>query len=112
MARCFGLGRNRRYLVGVEAEYEGGDRVAPGFLHCLLDRALAPGYIAWAVPGLGITQVGLACDYPKRPEVDALREKLAPVADLDGARPIGWRGPRSTGKSDESLVSFCSAPPH
>ncbi len=91
VARCFGLGRNRRYLVGVEAEYEGGDRVAPGFLHCLVDRALAPGYIGWAVPGLGITQVGLACDYPNRPDVDALRKKLRPIAALEGLRPVGWR---------------------
>src|SRR3954454_8882934 len=42
VAKCFGLGRNERFLVGVEAEFEGLDEVDPRFLHCFIDRNLAP----------------------------------------------------------------------
>ena len=91
VARRLGLGCNRRFLVGVEAEYESGDRVEPDWLHCFVDRTLAPGYIGWAVPGLGITQVGLARDYPGRPDLQALLRKLVPVVDLRRERPVGWR---------------------
>jgi flavin-dependent dehydrogenase len=91
VARCFGLGRSRRFLVGIEAEFARGDRLDPGYLHCFIDRAIAPGYIGWAVPGLGITQVGLACDHPARPDLQALLAKIAPLADLRRERPIDWR---------------------
>jgi len=91
VARCFGLARNARWLVGVEAEYEGGDRVPEGYLHCFVNRRLAPGYIAWAVPGVGITQVGLARRWPGRPDLNALLARIAGVADLRGERPVGWR---------------------
>src|SRR5262249_29165913 len=60
VARCFGLGRNSHFLVGVEAEFETLDAVDPRFLHCFLDSDVAPGYLGWAVPGSRVTQVGLA----------------------------------------------------
>lgn len=71
VARSFGLARNRRFLGGVEYEFESDPRVDERFLHCFLDSALAPGYIAWAVPGVGITQVGLAARHGVRPDAKA-----------------------------------------
>jgi flavin-dependent dehydrogenase len=91
VARCFALSQNTRWLVGVEAEFEGGDRVPPGYLHCFINRHLAPGYIAWAVPGVGVTQVGLARRWPGRPDLSALLERIATVANLRNERPVGWR---------------------
>lgn len=91
VARCFGLARNTRFLVGVEAEFDGGDRVPEGFLHCFVNRRIAPGYIAWAVPGVGVTQVGLARRWPGRPDLNALLARIASVADLRNERPVGWR---------------------
>lgn len=91
VARCFGLARNQRFLVGVEAEFEGGDRVAPDHLHCFVSRRLAPGYIAWAVPGVGVTQVGLARQWPGRPDLQALLRRLRPIVDLCHERPVDWR---------------------
>lgn len=91
VARCFGLARNVRRLIGVEAEFEGGDRVPPDRLHCFVNRHIAPGYIAWAVPGVGVTQVGLARRWPGRPDLRALLARIADVADLRGERPVGWR---------------------
>ncbi len=59
VAESLGLDRNRRLLKGVEWEFapatEDGD-----CLHCFVDPEIAPGYIGWVVPGVGITQVGLA----------------------------------------------------
>jgi digeranylgeranylglycerophospholipid reductase len=60
VARHFGLGRNEQFLVGVEAEFEGLEAADPRFLHCFLDRDLAPGYLAWVAPAPRLTQVGLA----------------------------------------------------
>jgi flavin-dependent dehydrogenase len=91
VARCFQLERNRRFLVGIEAEFAGGDRVPADRLHCFVNRALAPGYIAWAVPGVGVTQVGLARSWPGRPDLQRFLRLLAPVAELRGERPVGWR---------------------
>jgi digeranylgeranylglycerophospholipid reductase len=78
VARHFGLGRNERFLVGVEAEFEGLDRVDPRFLHCFLDRKLAPGYLAWVAPGPHVTQVGLAA-------ATGLRVSLAAFLDCHEA---------------------------
>ncbi len=60
VAKCFSLGRNREFLVGMETEFEESPTVDPDFLHCFVDAQLAPGYLGWVVPGAGLTQVGLA----------------------------------------------------
>ena len=39
-------------------------------LHVFLDSQLAPGYIGWVVPGVGLTQVGLASRCRRRPNLD------------------------------------------
>ena len=60
VAEVFNLGRNKEFLVGMETEYEETPSVDPDFLHCFIDSKLAPGYLGWVVPGVGMTQVGLA----------------------------------------------------
>jgi geranylgeranyl reductase family protein len=60
VAETFGLGRNREFLIGMEFEYEETPTVDPDFLHCFVDSALAPGYLGWVVPGVDMTQAGLA----------------------------------------------------
>ncbi|MCP5151855.1 MAG: NAD(P)/FAD-dependent oxidoreductase [Ectothiorhodospiraceae bacterium] len=94
VARVFGLGRNRRFLGGIEAELPATPELDQGALHVLVDPVLAPGYIAWAVPGAGITQVGIACSHPRRPDLQAVLERLAPVVDLRRVRPLAWRAGR------------------
>jgi flavin-dependent dehydrogenase len=91
VARAAGLGTNRSFLAGVEAEFE----PLPGLaerLHVFLDPRLAPGYIGWVVPGVGITQVGLASRQPARPDLDAFIRSIADVVDLAGRRPLARRG--------------------
>lgn len=91
VARHFDLGRNQNFLLGMELEFAGGDLFNPNFLHVFLDSALAPGYIAWVVPGVGITQVGLAARYPCDLPVRDLLEKLRPVLDLTRRKVVGRR---------------------
>ncbi len=92
VARDFGLGQNRRFLVGVEGHFEGVRDLDKDRLHVFLDSRLAPGYIAWAVPGLEHTQIGLAVNRPHVPRLSELVEKLSRVFNFDGARMIDRRG--------------------
>jgi geranylgeranyl reductase family protein len=91
VARMFGLGVNRYHLAGVEAEFPAIPD-APELLHCFLDSRLAPGYLGWAVPGVGVTQVGLALRERRKPDLDALIAKITPVLSLPKSEPLGLRG--------------------
>ena len=93
VAAEFGLGRNREFLLGVEAEYRGVGGVDPDRLHCFLDRRLARGYIGWVVPGQdGLFQVGIACRRPDRPDLPAFERKLERIFDFRAAQRVGRRG--------------------
>lgn len=92
VARHFGLGLNSKFLIGMELEFAGHTHVDERYLHVFLDSALAPGYIAWVVPGVGITQVGLARPFPARLALEPLLHKLRPVFDFSALQPIGRRG--------------------
>ena len=83
VARAFNLGVNRHFLVGVEAEFAGEKSAAPDFLHCYLDSRLAPGYLGWAVPGVGVWQVGLAVRHGRIPDLDQFMPKILPQLGLD-----------------------------
>lgn len=98
VARCFGLGVNSRMLVGVESEYVDLEGVDPDRLHCFLDTELSPGYIGWAVPGVGVTQIGLAGRLGEKPAADGLAEKLDGLFDFSQARIVERRaGPIPVG---------------
>ena len=93
VAEAFNLGRNRQFLIGLEAEYEGVRGVHPDRLHVFMDSELAPGYIGWVVPGVGgITQIGLAgvTSHPDR--LERFVKKLRAVFHFDQAKEIGRRG--------------------
>ena len=92
VARDFSLGRNRRYLVGVEGEFTGVTGLDEDRLHVFLDSRLAPGYIAWVVPGVEFTQVGLAVTQPHVPRLEPLVERLSRVFNFDRARLVARRG--------------------
>jgi flavin-dependent dehydrogenase len=69
VAKLFGLGQNNDILLGIEYEVEGITNLDRDFLHVFLDSELAPGYIAWVVPGVLYSQVGLASKYPRKPNI-------------------------------------------
>jgi flavin-dependent dehydrogenase len=91
VAEHFKLGSNRRFLVGIEAEYRGIGGVAADRLHTFLDRSLAPGYIGWVVPGVGVVQVGVAAKRADRPQLAAFTEKIAGLFDLSHAELVERR---------------------
>lgn len=92
VAECFGLGHNRRFLVGAELEMTGVRGLSPDHLHVFLDSKLAPGYIAWALAGVGVTQVGLAATHPARLDLRGLLAKLSRCFDFNRAQVVGRRG--------------------
>jgi flavin-dependent dehydrogenase len=91
VGRVFGLDANRRFLGGVEFELEPEPELDGRFLHCFLDSALAPGYIAWAVPGVGVTQVGLAARHGVRPDARAFLEVYRKRLSLPERRIVARR---------------------
>lgn len=90
VAELFGLDRNRKFLAGLELECEPLEGIDPRFLHCFADSQIAPGYIAWIVPGAGVTQVGVAARRPAKPDLRALLERIRTFYDLRALR-IGAR---------------------
>lgn len=91
VAEHFSLARNRRFLAGIELECEQLESVDPRFLHCFADSRIAPGYIAWVVPGAGVTQIGVAARRPAKPDLRALLEHLKSFCDLRNIRIISRR---------------------
>lgn len=82
VAERFGLGRNTHCLAGLEIECEPLGDLDPRFLHCFADSGIAPGYIGWVVPGVGVTQIGLAATRPAKPDLGGLFERLKPHCDI------------------------------
>ncbi|HEY1707295.1 MAG TPA: NAD(P)/FAD-dependent oxidoreductase [Rhizomicrobium sp.] len=90
VAEHFGLSQNTRFLAGMEIECEplGIDH---RFLHCFADGRIAPGYIAWVVPGVSGTQIGVAARRPVKPDLHALLERVRGLCDLKDIRVVERR---------------------
>jgi flavin-dependent dehydrogenase len=86
VAEHFKLGCNQHFLAGLEIECEPLKGVDERFLHCFADSKIAPGYIAWLVPGVGVTQIGLAASRPARPDLGALLRRLKRHYDIRAIR--------------------------
>jgi len=91
VAKHYHLGRNRRFLIGVEAIYEQRVEIDQDRLHVFLDSELAPGYIGWVVPGVHCTQAGLATNFPAPPRLQDFIRKIAPVVNLQNLQPVSHR---------------------
>ena len=92
VARDLSLGANRKFLFGVEYEFDGLDLVEPHLLHCFIDLRLAPGYIGWIVGGVGIVQIGLArrasAPGAAKDAMAAFIEKIVGVIDVRRRKPL------------------------
>jgi flavin-dependent dehydrogenase len=91
VAEAFKLGRNRHFLAGLEIECEKLAAVDDRFLHCFADSRLAPGYIAWMVPGVDATQIGVAASRPRRPDLAGLLRRLRAHLDIRDIRVTARR---------------------
>ncbi|MEJ0027808.1 MAG: NAD(P)/FAD-dependent oxidoreductase [Rhizomicrobium sp.] len=86
VAETFGLSRNTRFVAGLEIECDPLEDLDGRFLHCFADSRIAPGYIAWAVPGVDSTQIGVAARRPDRPDLGELLRRLKGVCDIRNIR--------------------------
>jgi flavin-dependent dehydrogenase len=86
VAEIFGLSRNTRFLAGIEIECEPLAGLDGRFLHCFADSRIAPGYIAWVVPGVDATQIGVAARRPARPDLGELLQRLKSICDIKEIR--------------------------
>ena len=93
VARQFGLGRNTRFLAGLEREYE-DLTYDKRFLHCFLDSRLAPGYLAWVAPGPHVDQVGLAASFGARPDLPRFLARTERIFGFAHARVVERRAGR------------------
>ncbi len=91
VAETFGLSRNEHFLAGLEIECEPLTALDPRFLHCFADSRIAPGYIAWAVPGVDATQIGVAARRPAKPDLGELLLRLKTVCDIREIRVTSRR---------------------
>lgn len=91
-AKNLNLGTNRSFLLGAEFEVEGIKGIDDDFLHVFLDSKIAPGYIAWIVPGVSHYQMGLAVKYPKKPKVRNLINKVRSIFDTSDIKIKSSRG--------------------
>ena len=82
VARHYNLGINQQVLAGIEAEYDEISDLDKDKLHVFIDSDIAPGYIAWIVPGVNCTQIGLASRYKKAPQLKKFIDELSPLVDL------------------------------
>jgi flavin-dependent dehydrogenase len=83
VAAVLGLSRNRHFLYGIEVGVPLGDQVDTRFLHCFLSGTIAPGYIAWAVPGPHHLQIGLATSLMRKPSIDDALSHVRKLMTLD-----------------------------
>lgn len=91
VARDLGLDRNSALLVGAEQVFAvAGGAEAPGF-HCVVDPALAPGYLAWVVNDGQHAHVGVAGYADRFPGgMSRCLERFAPSAPgLVGVTRVG-----------------------
>lgn len=92
VADDFGLGQNTKFLLGVEAEYQGLPLENPNAFYCFLDQKLAHGYLGWVIPGVDVAQVGLAQRLPRRPDIDRFVDRMRGIFDFSNATVAARRG--------------------
>ncbi len=92
VADNFALGQNTEFLLGAEAEYEGLKLHDTNAFYCFLNQKLAHGYLGWVIPGVGVTQVGLACRMPQKPDIDAFVNSMRSEFDFSNAKVVARRG--------------------
>jgi flavin-dependent dehydrogenase len=97
VARDLGLELNREWIVGVEDVYTNVPLEGPPRLHCFLDPAIAPGYLAWVANDGEDTHIGVggyAAMFEPVQALEKFKSSLQGIADLRGATQRERRGGR------------------
>lgn len=92
VADHFQLGKNTQFLLGAEAEYVNLGLPDENAFYCFLDQKLAYGYLGWVIPGVGVTQVGVATRMPQKPDIDAFAGNMKNIFDFSQATIHARRG--------------------
>ncbi len=92
VAACFNLGKNTKFLLGVEAEYTGVTTENPKAFYCLLDQQYASGYIGWIIPGPNVVQIGLATRFSERPDIGKFYQHVSPLLRQNNPEIVERRG--------------------
>lgn len=97
VAQDLGLDVNREWIVGVEEVFRRAPLSGPPALHCFLDPAIAPGYMAWVAGDGDETHVGVG-GYPGRfsplAALEKFRGSLSDLVDMSVAERVERRGGR------------------
>ena len=97
VARDLGLEPNREWIVGVEDVFTYVPLNGPPRLHCFLDPALAPGYLAWIAHDGEDTHIGVggyAAMFEPVQALEKFKASLQGIVDLRNARQVERRGGR------------------
>lgn len=91
------LERNREWIVGVEDVLRDVPLDGPPRLHCFLDPAIAPGYLAWIAHDGEDTHIGVggyAAMFEPVQALEKFKASLKGIVDLRGAKQLERRGGR------------------
>jgi flavin-dependent dehydrogenase len=97
VARDLGLQLNREWIVGVEDVFTNVPLDGPPRLHCFLDPAIAPGYLAWISHDGEDTHIGVggyAAMFEPVQALESFKTSLQDIVDLRNARQVERRGGR------------------
>ncbi|HEX7801342.1 MAG TPA: NAD(P)/FAD-dependent oxidoreductase [Pseudoxanthomonas sp.] len=90
VAERFGLGKPRRFLYGIEYEFDGISLQEPDTLHCFITRKFAPGYIGWVAQTPTGVQAGLAMRHDptaaRAPDIAGLLDRVGGIVGLPAGR--------------------------
>ncbi len=97
VARDLRLELNREWIVGVEDVLTEVPLDGPPRLHCFLDPAVAPGYLAWITNDGEDTHIGVggyAAMFEPVQALEKFKTSLAGIVDLRNAKQLERRGGR------------------
>lgn len=97
VARDLGLELNREWIVGVEDVFTDVPLDGPPRLHCFLDPAIAPGYLAWIAHDGEDTHIGVggyAAMFEPVQALEKFKAGLQGIVDLRQANQVERRGGR------------------
>ena len=90
VAERLGLGRPKRFLYGIEYEFDGISLPKPDTLHCFITRRFAPGYIGWVAQTPTGVQAGLALRHDpanaRAPDIAGFLKHVGEVVGLPARR--------------------------
>jgi flavin-dependent dehydrogenase len=97
VAKDLQLDENQEWIVGYEEVFHCSNMDGEPRLHCFLDGALAPGYLAWIADDgeeIHIGVGGYAANFNPREALKLFKEKTKKLFDLSGAKLAETRGGR------------------